>query len=259
MKFALFLIFFAAVFALPSVFLWKYDGPPFFLLAGDSTTATQSSSGGGWGDGFISTTLHNGAKGLNYGHEGATTASFRAGGDWATVLSKVQEYKADYRVFVTIQFGHNDQNPANGVSLAEYTSNLEQFARDVKSAGGIPILITPLSRRNYDTSTGTPLVIQDLADQRAATIVAAKNTETSYADLNKASTDYLDSIGPADAYTFNLKPNDYTHLNVQGSQVFGGMVALLVDQAFAELKDHGYVEVNLNLLTALERGEYYWP
>ncbi|GKZ30971.1 hypothetical protein AbraIFM66950_010796 [Aspergillus brasiliensis] len=259
MKLSLVFIFFAAVFALPSPLQQKYDNPPFFLLAGDSTTATQSSSGGGWGDGFISMTLHNGAKGLNYGHEGATTVSFRAGGDWATVLSKVQAYKADYRVFVTMQFGHNDQNPANDVSLAEYTSNLEQFARDVKSAGGTPILITPLSRRSYNNSTGTPFVIQDLADQRAATIIAAKNTETSYIDLNKASTDYLDSIGPANAYTFNLKPNDYTHLNAEGSQVFGGMVAFLIDQAFAELKDDGYVEVNVNLLTALEGGEYYWP
>lgn len=28
--------------------------PPFFVLAGDSTTAVQSEGGGGWGDGFLS-------------------------------------------------------------------------------------------------------------------------------------------------------------------------------------------------------------
>ncbi|PYI04380.1 SGNH hydrolase [Aspergillus sclerotiicarbonarius CBS 121057] len=259
MKVTLFSLFWAATSALPSPLMQQNDIPPFFLLAGDSTTATQSSGGGGWGDGFINTTLYSGAKGLNYGHDGATTVSFRAGGDWATVLSKVKEYKTDYRAFVTIQFGHNDQKASNNISLTEYTNNLEQFATDVKDAGGTPILVTPLSRRNYDNSTGTPVVIQDLADQRAATIAAANKTDTAYVDLNKASTDYLNSIGPADAYTYNLVPDDHTHLNVEGSQVFGGMVAGLIDQVFSELKSDEYVEVNSTLLTALEEGKYYWP
>ncbi|OJJ67146.1 hypothetical protein ASPBRDRAFT_349495 [Aspergillus brasiliensis CBS 101740] len=259
MKLSLLSIFFTSISALPSPIAPRNDIPPFFLLAGDSTTAVQSSGGGGWGDGFISTTLHNGAKGINYGHNGATTVSFRAGGDWATVLSKVEEYKPDYRAFVTIQFGHNDQKAANNISLAEYTSNLEQFAKDVKNAGGTPILVTPLSRRNYDNSTRTPLVIEDLAVQRAATIDAAKNTDTSYIDLNKASTDYLNSIGPADAYTYNLAPDDHTHLNGEGSKVFGGMVASLIDRDFSELESDGYVKVDAKLLAALEGGEYYWP
>ncbi|GLA30324.1 hypothetical protein AnigIFM63326_008529 [Aspergillus niger] len=259
MKLSLLSLFFTPIFALPSHLTPRNDIPPFFLLAGDSTTAVQSSGGGGWGDGFINTTLHKGAKGINYGHDGATTVSFRSGGDWATVLSKVAEYKSDYRAFVTIQFGHNDQKPAANISLAEYTSNLEQFAKDVKNAGGTPILVTPLSRRNYDNFTGTPLVIENLAEQRAATIDAAKNTDTSYIDLNKASTDYLNSIGPADAYTYNLASDDYTHLNGEGSIVFGGMVASLIDQDFTELKSDGYVKVNAKLLAALEEGKYYWP
>ncbi|PWY70726.1 esterase [Aspergillus eucalypticola CBS 122712] len=259
MKLSLLSVFLTSALALPSPLSSRNDIPPFFLLAGDSTTAVQSSGGGGWGDGFINTTLHDGAKGINYGHNGATTVSFRSGGDWATVLSKVEEYKSDYRAFVTIQFGHNDQKASANISIAEYTSNLEQFAKDVKNAGGTPILVTPLSRRNYDNSTGTPLVIENLADQRAATIEAAKNTDTSYIDLNKASTDYLNSIGPADAYTYNLASDDYTHLNDEGSIVFGGMVASLIDQVFAELKDDGYVKVNAKLLTALEEEEYYWP
>lgn len=30
------------------------SNPPFFVLAGDSTTAVQSAGGGGWGNGFLS-------------------------------------------------------------------------------------------------------------------------------------------------------------------------------------------------------------
>lgn len=41
--------------------------PAYFVLAGDSTTATQSSGGGGWGDGFLNLTLNCGSSGVNLG------------------------------------------------------------------------------------------------------------------------------------------------------------------------------------------------
>jgi lysophospholipase L1-like esterase len=84
--------------------------PPAFFLAGDSTTAI----GGGWGDGFLAL-LRNGAIGENKGHNGATTASFVAGGDWDTVLTLVKDNKAKYQCYVTIQFGHNDQVRASSL------------------------------------------------------------------------------------------------------------------------------------------------
>lgn len=140
--------------------------PAYFLLAGDSTTATQSADGGGWGDGFLNYTLASSSTGHNYGHDGATTASFRAGGDWATVLSGVQSFKSEYTVYVAIQvsekllmqrdvvaegyakdqkaltrfkFGHNDQKNTSGVTLAQYQQNLQNFATEATSAGATPV------------------------------------------------------------------------------------------------------------------------
>jgi len=82
----------------------KYDAKPaYFVLAGDSTTTTQNSGGGGWGAGFLNDTLCPLAGGKNYGHNGATTVSFRAGGDWDTVLDRVKNYTDSHEVFVTIQ------------------------------------------------------------------------------------------------------------------------------------------------------------
>lgn len=77
--------------------------PAAFFLAGDSTTAiiNAAKTGGGWGDGFLAT-LKNKAIGFNYGHNGATTASFRAGGDWSRVLAGVAGNKTKYTPFVTI-------------------------------------------------------------------------------------------------------------------------------------------------------------
>jgi hypothetical protein len=71
----------------------------YWLLAGDSTTAP----GGGWGDAFLSTTVKSGSSGHNYGHSGASTASFRAGGDWKNVITDIGTYKSSYDVYVTIQ------------------------------------------------------------------------------------------------------------------------------------------------------------
>ncbi|GME61414.1 Lipase GDSL [Neofusicoccum parvum] len=204
------------------------DKPAAFFLAGDSTTAVQSTGGGGWGNGFLNTTLQSGATGKNYGHNGATTVSFREGGDWATVLSAVKNAKADYTPYVTIQFGHNDQKTDKNISVAQYSANLAQFVADVRDAGGNPILVTPLSRRQYD-SAGK--IKENLAEQRTATLAVAKDTGALAVDLNRASTDYLNAIGSADAYTYNLNADDYTHLNEAGSVVFGNMVAWLMDES----------------------------
>lgn len=113
--------------------------PAYFLLAGDSTTATQSVGGGGWGNGFLNFTLREGSSGRNYGHNGATTKSFRDSGDWDRLVNDAKTKTADYTVYVTIQFGHNDQKPTSGVSLAQYSDNLEAFATEVSSIGAVPV------------------------------------------------------------------------------------------------------------------------
>lgn len=243
---------------------FEYDGqisskPPFFVLAGDSTTATQSVGGGGWGDGFLNTTLFRNATGRNFGHNGATTVSFRTGGDWEQVLATVKQVRHAYRPFVTIQFGHNDQKPAANISLSQYTGNLERFVAEAAEAGATPILVTPLSRRNYQNSTGTPQIVLSLANETTATISAAHSSGAKFIDLNEASTTYLNAIGPDDAYTYNLNPTDYTHLNVPGSIVFGGIVANLVAQNFVSLAKYGYLHADEKLKRDVESGIYFWP
>ena len=259
MKFLSFLqpLFWTAIMGspLPSLRSTAISKPPFFVLAGDSTTAPN----GGWGDAFLNTTVFKGASGKNLGHSGATTASFRAGGDWANVLATVAQVNSTYSPIVTIQFGHNDQKSTSGVSLAQYTTNLEKFAAEVIDAGATPILVTPLSRRNYNTSTNPPQVIQDLSSQRIATLQAAKASDSSTIDLNKASTAYLNAIGKTDAWEYNLTPDDATHLNDEGGIVFGGLVATLKQGKFPSFRQSGFLKVNQTLQSDLSQGIFYWP
>lgn len=100
MRFTL-LAFLPAALAFPAALQTKIDQPVYWLLAGDSTTAPN----GGWGDAFLATTVEDGSSGKNYGHSGATTKSFRAGGDWSKVIDEVGSHKDEYRVYVTIQVG----------------------------------------------------------------------------------------------------------------------------------------------------------
>ncbi|KAI3099347.1 CAZyme family CE12 [Penicillium roqueforti] len=168
-------------------------------------------------------------------------------------------FRDDYHPLVTIQFGHNDQKPAANISLSQYTRNLERFVTEASNAGATPILVTPLSRRNYDKSTGTPRIVMSLANETLATIIAAHRSNAAYIDLNKTSTWYLNAIGPENAFTYNLNPADYTHLNVPGSILFGGIVAELITQKLGTLEKSGYLRVNDKLKKNVDYGIYYWP
>lgn len=205
--------------------------PVYWLLAGDSTTAPK----GGWGDGFLATTVASGSSGHNYGHSGATTASFRAGGDWAKVIKDIGTYKDKYDVYTTIQFGHNDQKESSGVTLEQFKTNLKRFADESKSAGATPILLTPLTRRNFDSKTGK--VIENLAEQRTATLSVAQGNGIKFIDLNLASLNYVNAIGKDAASKYNLASNDWTHLNEWGGVVFARIVSDLLVEKFPELSD----------------------
>jgi hypothetical protein len=71
--------------------------PAAFFLAGDSTTATQSVGGGGWGDGFLSFLVPP-AFGTNYGRNGRTTVDFVSQGWWDLVKASVTNASSTHDV-----------------------------------------------------------------------------------------------------------------------------------------------------------------
>ena len=203
----------------------------------------------------MNTTLNNGATGKNFGHNGATTVSFRSGGDWANVLAAAKEALSTHTPYVTLQWGHNDQKLENNITMAMFTDNLVMFMDEVREIGATPILVTSLSRRKFSNTTGK--VTESLADVTAAAKEAASRSKAEIIDLNAASTKYLNSIGADNAATYNLNPTDFTHLNGEGSVVFGNMVAILIDKEICELKR--YVVPVKEIAVALEDGKYIFP
>ncbi|MGA8108703.1 MAG: rhamnogalacturonan acetylesterase [Acidobacteriaceae bacterium] len=213
-------------------------GAPFkIVLVGDSTVATE----GGWGPGFCATLTPN-VTCVDDALNGRSTKSYIDEGAWKKALAEKGQY-------YFIQFGHNDQKPdpkRHTDPDTTYSDNLRMFIREVRAEGGIPILVTPLSRRNYRDGQ---LIMEDgLGDYAAAMRRVAEEEHVPVVDLYSLSTKYLSGMTQAEADRFDMidhpdakaegagagKP-DRTHLDAEGKAVFGRMVADAVIRSEVEL------------------------
>ena len=196
------------------------------VLVGDTTVATS----GGWGPGFCATLTPN-VTCLDLAANGCSSKNYIDEGLWKKALAERGQY-------YFIQFGHNDQksDPVRHTDPdTTYSDNLHRFIRDIRAIGAIPILVTPLSRRNYRDNQ---FVIDALAEYAVAARRVAAEDNVTLVDLHAMSTkllegmtqeqaDTLDAIAHPDAAVenFGAAQLDRTHLNAKEKQLFGGMVA----------------------------------
>lgn len=129
----------------------RTDAPPLhpykIILIGDSTMAPHS----GWGGAFCAKHVKSSVACLNLGRGGRSTRSYRAEGSWDVALAeaKVPGYRGTW---VLIQFGHNDQSgkPERWTEeTREFPANLTRYVEEVRAAGATPVLVTPLTRREF--------------------------------------------------------------------------------------------------------------
>jgi hypothetical protein len=92
-----------------------------------------------------------------------------------------------------------------------------------------------------------------LARQRQLTLETAKSGGFMVIDLNYESRRFVKAIGEASASKYNLKDGDNTHLNKQGSFVFGRMVADLIIEIIPDLKE--YFKQDEQLTAAIKAGK----
>ncbi len=121
--------------------------PDKIILVGDSTMAPHS----GWGAAFCADHVKSSVACLNLGRGGRSTRSYRAEGSWEVALAeaRVPGYR---RTYVLIQFGHNDQSdrPERWTERErEFPDNLRRYVAEVRAAGATPVLLTPLTRREF--------------------------------------------------------------------------------------------------------------
>ncbi|MBN1517647.1 rhamnogalacturonan acetylesterase [Candidatus Sumerlaeota bacterium] len=180
-------------------------------LIGDSTVATRY----GWGPAFA-TRIGDKAQVLNYAKNGATLESLSG------KLDELLELKPDY---VLIQFGHNDQKKYD---TEEYKAKLKSYVDRVKQAGAQAIILSSVTRRNFDENGKIKPREEGLKANltfyaKAAQEVAAEE-QVPFIDLYAVSVAHHNEIGPEASAAYNYNEKDTTHFSPQGA----GAIAMLI-------------------------------
>jgi lysophospholipase L1-like esterase len=169
-----------------------------------------------------------------------STKSFDTEGRMAAIFKVIK--KGDY---LFIQFGHNDNNPKDSARYTEpfgsYKTYLENYITVARQYGAIPVLVTPMGRRVYNSAGQFQ---NGFVDRAKAMRELAVEKNVKLIDLNKKSIAFYNGIGPeasADVFMFleagkyENYPNgqkDATHFQEYGAH----QMAILVAQGIAENK-----------------------
>jgi lysophospholipase L1-like esterase len=216
-------------------------------LVGDSTMSKKEIKAypeTGWGmpfAGFFDSTVEV----QNHAKNGRSTKSFRAEGLWQPVMDKLSE--GDY---VFIQFGHNDEGKekvGRYTTPEEFKANLIRYVAETQLKKATPVLLTPVSRRSFD-STGkirqTHPVYSDVV--RAV----AKQMNVRLIDLDELSRTFFQQQGPEASRLFfnHLAPNEHpnypegkkddTHFNELGARVMAQIVLKEIRNLGLDLSKH---------------------
>ncbi len=163
------------------------------VLVGDSTTAVQ----GGWGPTFCARHVTSFLTCTNLARGGRSTYNYRAEGSWA--LAEAEMRTPGYaRTWVLVQFGHNDQpgKPGRSTELQrEFPDNLRRYVREIRAAGAQPVLLTPLTRRQFADG----VLIDDLAPWAEAVRTVAIEMQVPLVDLHARSRMVVQALGPVAA------------------------------------------------------------
>jgi lysophospholipase L1-like esterase len=218
-------------------------------LIGDSTMADKEIKAypeTGWGMPFhyffdSTVTVDNRAK------NGRSTGSFIREGRWQSVVNSLHE--GDY---VLIQFGHNDEVPTKKTYTREdqFKANLAKFVTESRNKKAIPVLITPVARRKFD-STGKIEETHAVYTQLVKDV--AKKYGVPLIDLDEESQELIQRFGPeASKYLYNyLLPGenphypdgkeDNTHFSEFGARKIAEIVLQEIKNLHLELADRIYV------------------
>ena len=205
--------------------------PVRIVLVGDSTVTDDA----GWGLGFKQF-LTDKVELTNTAQGGRSSKSFLDEGRWTNALA----LKGDYYL---IQFGHNNEpgKPGRSTDMPTFVSNMVSYVEEAQAIGAKPILVTPLTRRQWDKANpGT--IKSSLAPYADEVKKIAAMKHVPMIDLHARSKALCESLGKEKCLAFSpiktvngTNTVDGTHLNAQGSTMFARLVVEELGKAAPEL------------------------
>ncbi|MCR2803920.1 GDSL-type esterase/lipase family protein [Paenibacillus sp. SCIV0701] len=203
---------------------------PVIYLASDSTVANYAEGyrpQAGWGEtlddyfDLEQVSIDNRAVG------GLSSKTFLVGGYLNDILLGIKE--GDY---LFMQWSHNDSTPSRPeryLTPEQFKAYLKDYINGAKQRGATPVLVTPVNRRDFTDETlnkSFPEYVQAMKE-------TAQETGTLLVDLNQASWEYFQELGPEgtkDIFMWVDGKEDNTHLQMNGAIKVSEMVARLVKQ-----------------------------
>jgi lysophospholipase L1-like esterase len=232
-SFVMLLALVSGAFALPAA------AAPVIYLAGDSTVMSYGSGNypqQGWGR-RLQDMFPAGVTFSNRAIGGRSSKSFYDEGRLALILSVIKP--GDY---LFVQFGHNDvySDPRLHTDpFTTYKTYLAMYIDLPRQYGAIPVLVTPMGRRRYDSSGN---FINDFVDRSTAMKQLAQEKNVPLIDLNAKSIAFYNGIrAPATTDVFLWLaagqypkfPNgvsDITHFQEHGAAQLARLVAEGIDE-----------------------------
>lgn len=163
------------------------------VLVGDSTVAVQ----GGWGPSFCGYHVTSAVACVNLAKGGRSSGSYWAEKSWDVALQEMR-LEGFAKTYVLVQFGHNDQpgKPGRSTDLAtEFPVNLRKYVEEVRAAGAVPVLVTPLTRRQFRDG----ILQDDLGPWAEAARKVAREMGAPLIDLHARSRAAVQEMGPTKA------------------------------------------------------------
>ena len=233
-------IFFLILTFIQLSFVLNADKAITIFVVGDSTAANKDTSGGkqerGWGQMFQNNFNKNFVVVDNHAVNGRSTKSFLDEGRWDTVKKLIK--KGDY---VMIQFGHNDAKNEEARHTdpgTTFDANLKKYATETSKLGGIPVLMSPVVRRNWKNG----VLVDTHGDYRLRAKIVAESLKVHYIDGNAITEKLEKNLGeerskrlhlifaPGEQAAYPDGIEDNTHYSVYGATV----VAKLFAEAFVK-------------------------
>lgn len=220
---------------------------PTIYIIGDSTASNKRKEARpetGWGE-CLATYFQDQITIDNLAVNGRSTRSFIQEGQLEAL-----EYLIHAGDYLLIQFGHNDQkieDPNRYTTIGDYQKNLRLFIEVARKQGATPILLTSVTRRQFDGDQISPLSVGEYPQ---ATLAVAASENVVVLDIHQRSRHFFNQLGPeaSKPYFMHLAPHiaanypeglaDDTHLSPLGAQAVAQIVVTAIKENASSLNHY---------------------